>query len=95
MFDGESIVCDATGKLVGQGAAFSEDFLIFDTEANTCEVREVPESGSAAEVNMNRNLRRLACLLTLWALPVLSHDFWIEPSSYQVPAGGKVTEEIG
>ena len=40
---------------------------------------------------MNRTLRRLACLLTLWALPVLAHDFWIEPSSYQVPADGKVT----
>ena len=40
---------------------------------------------------MNRTLRRLTCLLTFSALPVLAHDFWIEPSSYQVPAGGKVT----
>ena len=40
---------------------------------------------------MNRTLRRLTCLLTFSALPVLAHDFWIEPSSYQVPAGAKVT----
>ena len=34
---------------------------------------------------------RLTCFLVFSILPVHAHDFWIEPSSYQVPVGGKVT----
>ena len=39
---------------------------------------------------MNR-IPRPASLLLLSALPLLAHDFWIEPSSYQAAVGSKVT----
>ena len=34
---------------------------------------------------------RFTCLAVLSAVFLFAHDFWIEPSSYQVPVGGKVT----
>lgn len=39
-------------------------------------------------------MRKFALLLAFLAAPVSAHEFWLEPTAYQVPANGRLTANI-
>lgn len=50
IFDGNSFVVDATGKMVAHAVDFAEDVIVFDTEANRGDVRATSMSDEEALV---------------------------------------------
>lgn len=48
LFDGSSIVLDATGKVIAQGRSFEEDLICFDSESLTGDLHEQVEGEEAS-----------------------------------------------